>query len=82
MVRIDVLWTDEDGTPRVAPAKIEDRSHGGFSIRMKYEIRVGSMVSIKFGSEQVSGTVTNCRAERSEYVVGIKRDSAAAADPV
>jgi hypothetical protein len=75
MVRVDVLWGDDDGTPRVAPAKLEDRSHGGLSVRMKDAIPVGSKITIKWGSEQVSGTVTNSRRERTEYVIGIKRDT-------
>jgi hypothetical protein len=75
MARVDVLWADEDGTPRVAPATLEDRSHGGVSVRMKDPIRVGSHITIKRGSEQFSGTVTNCRHEKAEHVLGVKRDA-------
>ncbi len=75
MARVEVLWGDEDGTPRVAPATLEDRSHGGVSVRMKNAIRVGSHVAIKWGSEQVSGTVTNCRREKTDYFLGVKRDA-------
>ncbi len=64
MARVDVLWGDEDGTPRVAPATLEDTSHRGMSVRMKNAIRVGSHVTVKWGSEQDSGTVTNCRREK------------------
>ena len=74
MARVDVLWGDADGTPRVAPGTLEDTSHGGMSVRMKNAIRVGTHVTIKWGSEQVSGTVTNCRREKVEYVLGMKRD--------
>jgi hypothetical protein len=74
MARVDILWGDDDGTPRVAPATLEDTSHGGMSARMKNAIRAGSHVTIKWGSEQVSGTVTNCRREKAEYVLGMKRD--------
>jgi hypothetical protein len=76
MARVDVLWGDEDGTPRVAPATLEDTSHGGMSVRMKNAIRVGSHVTVKWGSEQDSGTVTNCRKEKTEYILGIQRDPA------
>jgi hypothetical protein len=75
MIRVEVLWGDEDGTPRVAPAKLEDKSHGGMSIRMKDPIPVGSKISIKWGSEQVSGTVANSRRERADYLIGVKRDT-------
>ena len=74
MARVDVLWGDADGTPRVAPGTLEDTSHGGMSVRMKNEIRVGTHVTIKWGSEQVSGIVTNCRREKAEYVLGMKRE--------
>ena len=75
MARVDVLWGDEDGTPRVAPATLEDTSHRGMSVRMKNAIRVGSHVTVKWGSEQDSGTVTNCRREKADYVIGVKRDA-------
>jgi hypothetical protein len=73
MARVDVLWGDADGTPRVAPATLEDTSHRGMSVRMKNAIRVGSHVTVKWGSEQDSGIVTNCRRDRADYVLGIQR---------
>ena len=75
MARVDILWGDEDGTPRVTPATLEDTSHGGMSVRMKDAIRIGSHITMKWGGEQVSGTVTNCRREKNEYFLGIKRDA-------
>ncbi len=74
MARVDVLWMDEEGTPRVAPATLEDTSHGGMCVRMKIEVRVRSHVTIKWGSEQVSGVVTNCRRDKAVFVLGMKRD--------
>jgi hypothetical protein len=76
MARVEVMWGDEDGTPRVEPGKLEDTSHGGMSVRIKTEIRIGSHVTVKWGSEQNSGTVTNSRRERSDYIIGVKRDAA------
>jgi len=76
MARVDVLWSDEDGTPRVAPATLEDRSDSGASIRLKNPIRVGSHITVKWGSEQASGTVTNCRRVKADYVIGVKREAA------
>jgi hypothetical protein len=75
MARVDVLWGDEDGTPRVTPATLEDKSHGGVCVRMRDAIRVGSHITIKWGSEEVSGTVTNCRREKVGFVLGVKRDT-------
>lgn len=75
MARVDVLWGDEEGTPRIAPATLEDRSRGGLSVQMKNPVRVGCYVTIKWGNEQVSGKVTNCRRERGKYVVGVRRDA-------
>ena len=75
MARVDVLWADKDGTPRVAPATLEDSSHGGLSMRMKNEIRVGSHITVKWGNEQDSGTVTHCRREKADYVIGVKREA-------
>ncbi len=74
MARVEVLWGDEDGTPRVAPGTLEDTSHRGMSARMKNAIPIGSHVTIKWGNEQVSGTVTNCRREKLGFVLGMKRD--------
>lgn len=74
MARVDVLWGDAEGTPRVAPAVLEDTSHRGMSVRMRQAIRVGSHVTVKWGNQQVSGKVTNCRIEKADYVVGVKRD--------
>ena len=42
---------------------------------MKNEIRIGSHVTVKWGSEQDSGTVTNCRREKTDYIIGVKRDA-------
>jgi hypothetical protein len=59
----------------VAPATLEDTSHHGMSVRMKNAIRVGSHVTVKWGSEQDSGTVTNCRREKADFVLGIQREA-------
>jgi hypothetical protein len=76
MARVDILWEDESGNPRVAPATLEDTSHRGMSVRMKNAIRTGSHVTVKWGSEQDSGTVTNCRREKADYILGIRREAA------
>jgi hypothetical protein len=75
MARVDVLWGDDDGAARVAPATLEDWSDKGVCVRMKNTIRVGSHITIKWGSEQFSGTVTNCRREKVEYILGVQRDA-------
>jgi hypothetical protein len=75
MARVDVLWADEDGTPRIAPATLEDRSHSGVSVRMNSPISVASHVAIKSGTLKYSGIVTNCRREKAGYVIGVKLDA-------
>ena len=74
MARVDVLWADADGTPRVSPAKLEDKSQGGLSVRLKEPIGVGAHITVKWGSEQVSGIVTNCRREKGDYTLGVRRE--------
>jgi hypothetical protein len=75
MARVDVLWEDQDGAPRVAPATLEDTSHRGMSLRMKNAVRVGSNVTVKWGSEQDSGTVTYCRRDKDGYILGMRREA-------
>jgi hypothetical protein len=75
MARVDILWMDETGTPRVAPATLEDTSHRGMSVRMKEAMRVGTHVTVKWGSKQDSGAITNCRRVKGGYVVGILREA-------
>jgi hypothetical protein len=73
MARVDVLWTDGEQAPRVAPATLEDKSDGGFSMRMKEPAPVGAHVTVKRGSEQLCGTVTYCRREKAHFVIGVRR---------
>jgi hypothetical protein len=73
MARIDVLWADDNQVPRVAPASLEDRSHGGVSVRMKCAVSVGSHVTIKWGDQEFTGTVTNSRRDKNSYILGIQR---------
>ncbi len=80
MARVDVLWEDEDGNPRVAPATLEDKSRHGVSVRMMAAIADGSHITIKWGDEHVSGIVTNCRRQKMQYVIGVRRDPAEAVD--
>ena len=74
MARVDILWTDNELTPRVAPATLEDRSRGGLSLRMKTSISLGAHITIKSGILQYSGIVTNCRRDKGGFMVGIKLD--------
>jgi hypothetical protein len=74
MARVEVLCGDVDGTPRIAPAILEDKSASGLSVRLKAPIRVGAHVTVRWGSEQVSGIITNSRRDRAEYLIGVKRE--------
>jgi len=75
MERVELLWTDETGTPRIVPGTLEDKSRIGVSIRVKEAIVVGSVLEVKTPSEQFSGIVTNCRLDGTEYVAGIRREN-------
>jgi hypothetical protein len=75
MARIEVMWEDEDGTPHVAPAKLEDKSRGGVSVRVKALVAVGVKLIVLWRGGQFSGTVTYCNRRGEEYVLGILRDS-------
>jgi hypothetical protein len=74
MARSEVLWEDEGRTPRIAPAKLEDKSRGGASIRAKDPIGVGTHVIVQWQNGHFSGTVTYCNRHGEEYVMGIHRD--------
>jgi len=71
MARVDVLWMDDGTSPRVSPATLEDRSRGGVSVRMKNSIELASHVTIKSGTMQISGIVTNCRRQKTDFIVGV-----------
>jgi hypothetical protein len=74
MARVDILWMDDELTPRIAPAILEDRSRGGVSLRMKNAIQSGSHVTVKSGTLQYSGTVKNCRRDKGTFITGVKLD--------
>jgi len=76
MARIDVLWMDWEKTPRVAPAILEDKSENVYSWRLRESISAGTHVTVKRGSDQISGVVTYCRREKAQFVIGVKRDGA------
>ena len=72
MAHVEVLWADGTMMPRVAPATLEDRSQSGVSVRMNVRIEIGAHVTVKSGTRQISGIVTNCRREKAEFVIGVK----------
>ncbi|HWF13323.1 MAG TPA: hypothetical protein VG272_06280, partial [Candidatus Acidoferrales bacterium] len=74
MARVDILWMDNELTPWIAPAILEDRSRGGVSLRMKNAVQVGAHVTVKSGMLQYSGIVMNCRRDNGTYITGIKLD--------
>lgn len=84
MARIEVLWEDETGTPRITCGKLEDKSRAGTSVRVEAPISVGTRLIIQGQSEQFSGTVIYCRRDHSghpQYALGIQRDPADIPDP-
>lgn len=84
MARIEALWEDETGTPRITPGKLEDKSPAGTSVRVEEPIRIGTRVIIQGQREQFSGTVVYCRLDHSGHplhVLGIQRDPEDISDP-
>ena len=75
MARIDALWKDDSGMQQMAQGKLEDWSDGGFCIRIKHAIEVGSKLIVRWQSGEYPGTVVQCRQQGFEYVLGIKRDA-------
>jgi len=80
MVRVEVLWEDETGTPHVVPAKLEDKSRSGASLRIKEPITVGTKLVVQSPYGQFSGVVTYCNRSGENYVLGILRDPADGSD--
>jgi hypothetical protein len=74
MARIEVLWVDEGGNPRITPAKLEDKSPGGASFRIHEPISVGTNLTIQWPHGHFSGTVAYCNPHGQEFALGIHRD--------
>ncbi|HEX3375615.1 MAG TPA: PilZ domain-containing protein [Candidatus Acidoferrales bacterium] len=72
MARVDILWMDDLLTPRVTPATLEDRSQGGVSLRVRSSISLGTHITIKSGTLQYSGVVTNTRRDKGGFMIGVK----------
>jgi hypothetical protein len=73
MVRVEVSWQDESGTPHKLLATLEDTSRSGVSIRISQPIPAGSRVNIKGHREEFSGVVMYCHLFRKEFLVGLQR---------
>jgi hypothetical protein len=75
MARAEAFWVDLSGRPHVAPGMLEETSAFGACVRLQEPIRVGSKVTVKWRREQFSGTVKHRKKERSDYILGIQRDT-------
>ncbi len=49
-------------------------------MRIKNAIGIASHITIKSGTLQISGVVTNCRREKIEFIVGVRIDERADED--
>jgi hypothetical protein len=74
MARIEALWEDEDGTPRVTPARLEDKSEAGACIRIREPIGVGTTLTVQWPNGDIVGKVMYCNRHGEEYVLGILRE--------
>ena len=75
MTLVEASWEDPGGILQTVPARMENKSVGGVCIRIKTPIVVGSRVKIQWRLEHFSGTARYCRAEGTEYLVGLQRDT-------
>src|SRR5450631_1865323 len=78
MILVEASWEDQNGTPRVVPAQMEDKSDGGACISVNTPIEVGTQLRIQWRWEKFTGVAKYCRREGREYFVGIQRDKAKA----
>jgi lambda repressor-like predicted transcriptional regulator len=76
LTRVDVSWEDADGNWQTLAARMEDRSAGGACIRAKMPIPVGSKARIQSRQDDFAGEVRHCRADGSDFLIGIQRDVA------
>ena len=76
MARIEALWEDEGGNPRVTPARLEDKSEAGACIRLREPIGVGTKLTVQWQNGHITGRVMYCNRHGEEYVLGIQRDPA------
>ena len=74
MAKVEVLWESETGSPRIVPAKLEDKSHAGACLRTKEPISAGTRLTVQWRNGHFSGTVAYCNEHGAEFVLGIHRD--------
>jgi hypothetical protein len=71
----EVSWEEQGGTPRRAPATLEDTSPSGACIRLKTAITIGSRLTVKWHREQFSAVARNCRRDGREFLLGVHREA-------
>ncbi len=75
MAKVEVMWEAKAGNPHIVPARLEDKSPHGASIRIREPIPVGFKVVIHWRTGHISGTVQYCNPQANEYILGILRDA-------
>jgi hypothetical protein len=73
--KAEVSWNDQTGTPKQAPATLEDTSASGACIRVKIPITIGSKLTVKWHREQFYAVAKNCRSEGREFLLGVRREA-------
>jgi hypothetical protein len=76
MLRIVVVWTDEDGTEQTVDGKLEDLSDGGMSIQVNAIIPTATRLIARTPLGYFPGTVVRSRRVGQGCVLGVKRDDA------
>ena len=74
----EVWWDDPAGQPIRAPATLEDTSPSGACLRVKTPISIGARIMVKWHRENFSAVARNCRRDGRDFILGVRREGAAA----
>ncbi len=74
MLRIAVVWADENGTEQTMNGKLEDLSDGGMGIQVNAVIPVGTKLVARTPLGSFPGTVVRSNSTGKSSVLGVKRD--------
>jgi hypothetical protein len=81
MARVEALWEEEGGNPRVTPVRLEDKSDAGACIRIREPIGVGTTLTVQWTNGHIIGRVMYCNRHGEEYVLGIQRGPTESPNP-
>jgi PilZ domain len=77
MVPVEASWQDESGASHTILGILDNMSRSGVSIRVSEPIPVGSRLQILAPGDEFSGIVVHCHLYRQEFLLGLRRLTAA-----